>query len=145
MATLTTALVLAPGETLDSERVRRQTGAFAITSLHYTYEQVTQFNKRPPAHLADIWDDYRTQLDAQPAERRHLWTHRGHNCWVEDDEERFVTPELIDRTCLVGTADDLRQRVGELYAAGLDQIVLLPPLAEKDSVIAEVADALIPA
>jgi alkanesulfonate monooxygenase SsuD/methylene tetrahydromethanopterin reductase-like flavin-dependent oxidoreductase (luciferase family) len=52
---------------------------------------------------------------------------------------------LIDRTCLVGTADDLRQRVGELYAAGLDQIVLLPPLAEKDSVIAEVADALIPA
>ena len=145
MATLTTALVLAPGETLDSERVRRQTGAFAITSLHYTYEQVTQFNKRPPAHLSDIWDDYRTQLDAQPAERRHLWTHRGHNCWVEDDEERFVTPELIDRTCLVGTADDLRQRVGELYAAGLDQIVLLPPLAEKDSVIAEVADALIPA
>ncbi|NBU95744.1 MAG: hypothetical protein EBS20_07630, partial [Actinobacteria bacterium] len=67
-----------------------------------------------------------------------------HNCWVEDDEERFVTPELIDRTCLVGTADELRQRVGELHAAGLDQIVLLPPLAEKESVIAEVADALIP-
>jgi len=143
MATLTTALVLEPGESLDSDRVRRQTGAFAITSLHYTYEQVTQFGKRPPPHLADIWDDYRAQIDAQPTERRHLWTHRGHNCWVEADEERFVTPELIERTCLVGTADDLRRRVTDLYDAGLDQIVLLPPLAEKGTVIAGVAAALI--
>jgi alkanesulfonate monooxygenase SsuD/methylene tetrahydromethanopterin reductase-like flavin-dependent oxidoreductase (luciferase family) len=143
IATLTTALVLHDGETLDSERVRRQTGAFAISSLHYSYEQVTQFGKRRPEHLADIWDDYVAAVEATPVERRHLRTHLGHNCWVIPEEERFVTPELIDRTCLVGTADDLRRRVADLEEAGLDQIVLLPPLDEKESVIAEVADVLI--
>ena len=51
VTTLTTALVLEEGESLDSERVRRQTGAFAIASLHYSYEQVQQFGRRPPGIL----------------------------------------------------------------------------------------------
>ncbi len=143
VATLTTAFVLAEGETLDSERVRQGTAAFAITSLHYTYEQVTQFGKRPPAHLSDIWDDYVAHVEQTPAERRHLTVHRGHNCWLEPDEERFVTADLINRTCLVGTPDQLRQRVAELEEAGLDQVILLPPLDTKESVIADVAAVLI--
>ena len=142
ISTLTTMLVLREGETLDSERVRRQTGAFAISSLHYTYEQVTQFGKRRPEPLADIWDDYVAAVEETPVERRHLRTHLGHNCWVIPEEERFVTPDLIDRTCLVGTADELRVRIADLEAAGLDQLILLPPLDEKESVIADLADAL---
>lgn len=143
ISTLTTIFVLADGETVDSERVRRGTAAFAIASLHYSYEQVTQFGKRPPAHLADIWDEYTAHLERTPIERRHLTIHRGHNCWVEPDEERFVTGDLIERTCLVGTPDQLRQRVADLEAAGLDQLILLPPLDAKESVIADVASALI--
>jgi alkanesulfonate monooxygenase SsuD/methylene tetrahydromethanopterin reductase-like flavin-dependent oxidoreductase (luciferase family) len=143
ISTLTTIFILAEGETVDSERVRRGTGAFAIASLHYSYEQVTQFGKRPPAHLADIWDDYTAHLERTPLERRHLAIHRGHNCWVEPDEEVFVTGELIERTCLVGTPEQLRRRVADLEAAGLDQLILLPPLDAKESVIADVASALI--
>ncbi|MED5328999.1 MAG: hypothetical protein VYB98_06405, partial [Actinomycetota bacterium] len=70
-------------------------------------------------------------------------THLGHNCWVVPEEERFVTPELIDRTCLVGTASELQNRVDELEDAGLDQIILLPPLDEKEAVITDVAQALL--
>jgi alkanesulfonate monooxygenase SsuD/methylene tetrahydromethanopterin reductase-like flavin-dependent oxidoreductase (luciferase family) len=145
VASLTTMLVLEPGETLDSERVRRQTGAFAIANLHYAYEQVTQFGHEPPAHLADIWDDYVAVVERTPIERRHQRIHQGHNCWVIPEEEPFVTAELIARTCLVGTAGELVDRVGALDEAGLDQLVLLPPLHEKEAVIRSIAADVLPA
>ena len=144
IATLTTMLVLEPGEDLTSERVRRQTGAFAIAGLHYTYEQVTQFGRRPPEYLADIWDDYVAMLDSTPPERRHLRIHEGHNCWVTPEEEQFVIPELIERSCIVGTADELVRKMHALDEAGLDQIVILPPLEEKEDVIASVAEHVLP-
>jgi 5,10-methylenetetrahydromethanopterin reductase len=58
---------------------------------------------------------------------------------VIPEEEQFVTPELIDRTCMVGTPEQLRTRVAQLYAAGLDQLVILPPIEEKEAVIADIA------
>ena len=143
ISTLTTIAVLEPGEAVDSERVRAQVGAFAIAALHYSYEQYVQFGRRPPQHLADMWGDYVAQVEATPVERRHLRIHLGHNCWVIPEEERFVTKELIERSCLVGNPDELRHRVAELDDAGLDQIVLLPPLDAKDAVIADVARELI--
>lgn len=143
ISTLTTVAVLEPGEAVDSDRVREQVGAFAIAALHYSYEQYRQFGRRPPEHLSDIWADYVSEVESVPEERRHLRTHLGHNCWVIPEEERFVTRELIERSCLVGTADELRRRVAELDDAGLDQIVVLPPLAAKETVIADIARELI--
>ncbi len=143
IATLTTTCVLEPGEATDSDRVKEQVGAFAIAAMHYAYEQYAQFGRRPGSHLLDVWDDYVAAVEETPLERRHLRTHLGHNCWVIPEEERFVTRELIERSCLVGTADELRARVADLETAGLDQIVLLPPLAAKERVIADAARVLI--
>jgi 5,10-methylenetetrahydromethanopterin reductase len=143
MSTLTTTCLLEPGEATDSERVKQQVGAFAIAAMHYAYEQQQQFGRRPGDHLIDVWDDYVAAVEDTPVERRHLRTHLGHNCWVIPDEERFVTKELIERSCLVGTADDLRSRIAELDEAGLDQVVVLPPLDEKETVIADIGRELI--
>lgn len=143
ISTLTTVCVLEPGEAVDSPRVREEVGAFAIAGLHYAYEQFTQLGREPARHLHDIWDDYVAALDAVPEERRHLRTHLGHNCWVIPDEERFVTAELIERSCLVGEPGALRERVVELEDAGLDQIVVLPPLAAKEKVARDIARELI--
>ncbi len=139
IATLTTTCVLEPGEAVDSDRVKREVGAFAIAALHYTYEQYSQFGREPGRHLHDIWADYVASVESVPPERRHLRTHLGHNCWVIPDEERFVTTALIERSCLVGTPDQLRARVAELEDAGLDQLVILPPLDAKERVIEDLA------
>jgi alkanesulfonate monooxygenase SsuD/methylene tetrahydromethanopterin reductase-like flavin-dependent oxidoreductase (luciferase family) len=143
IVTLTTVCVLEPEESADSDRVRSEVGAFAIAALHYAYEQWTQLGREPGSHLRDIWDDYVAAVESVPAARRHLRTHLGHNCWVIPEEERFVTASLIERSCLVGTAAELRDAVAELDEAGLDQIVVLPPLAAKDKVVADVARELI--
>ena len=143
IATLTTMVVIDEGEPIDSERVRRQAGAFAIAGVHYAHDRFTQFGRRPPAHMADFWEDYVALVDETPADRRHQRVHIGHNCWVTPDEEQFLTAELIGHSCLVGTPEDLAVRIRALDDAGLDQIVLLPPLDEKDAVIRDVATKVI--
>jgi 5,10-methylenetetrahydromethanopterin reductase len=143
ISTLTTVCVLQPGEAIDSDRVKREVGAFAIAALHYTYEQYVQLGREPGRHLHGMWDDYVAAVESVPVERRHLRTHLGHNCWVIPDEERFVTKELIERSCLVGEPAALRERVTELGEAGLDQIVVLPPLEAKERVIRDVSRELI--
>lgn len=143
-ASLTTMVVLDPGEAVDSDRVKHDAGAYAIASLHYAYEQWRQYGRRPPAHVADIWDDYTAMLAELPDDRRHLRIHEGHNCWVIPEEERFVTRELLEATCLIGTPDALATTVDDLSAAGLQQIVLLPPLAAKERTLNDVATKVMP-
>jgi 5,10-methylenetetrahydromethanopterin reductase len=144
IATLTTMVVTDEGEPLDSERVRRQAGAFAIAGVHYAYDQFAQYGRRPPAHMADFWDDYVALVEDEPADLRHQRVHQGHNCWVIPEEEQFVTADLVARSCLVGTPEALARQITALDDAGLDQIVLLPPLAEKEAVIRAVAEHVVP-
>lgn len=144
LALLTTAVVLRPGEDAGSDRVRAEAGSMAIAGLHYAYEQHAQYGQPPPAYASAFWDEYVASVEAVPAERRHLHVHRGHNCWVEPDEERFVTRELIEATCMVGTAADLAARLHALADAGLTEVMLLPPLAVKEKVLRDVAALVMP-
>lgn len=143
--TLTTIVVLEDGESVASERVRHLAGAFAIASLHYSYDQFRNFGKVPSSGpVAEVWDDYRAVVEATPEDRRHLRVHAGHNCWVIPEEEQFVTPELIDATCLVGTRDQLIERLEGLDDAGLDQVMILPPFDPRYEVLETVGTEILP-
>ncbi len=142
--TLTTMVVLEEGETVASRRVADECGAFAIAGLHYAYEQSRQLGRSAPGFDPEMWRDYVAMLERVPEERRHMRIHAGHNCWVEPEEEQFVTPELIERTCLVGTDDQLVARLNELDGAGLSQLMILPPLASKEKVLHDIGTKVIP-
>ena len=142
---LTTISVLDPGESADSERIRHECGAFVMATIHYAYDQWRQFGQSPPKFLESIWDDYCAMLDQVPADRLHQRIHSGHNCWVIPEEERFVSAALIEATCLVGTRDQLIDRLLALGAAGLDQVMILPTFAPRYDVLERVArDVLAP-
>jgi 5,10-methylenetetrahydromethanopterin reductase len=144
VTTLTTMVVLERGESPTSDRVRHEAGAFAISALHYAYEQWRQYGRRPGPAFQGVWDEYAAMLDEVPDERRHLRIHLGHNCWVIPEEERFVTPELVAGTCMVGTPEELAARLHALGRAGLGQVMLLPPLAVKEKVLGDVASRVMP-
>ncbi|MBW2279206.1 MAG: LLM class flavin-dependent oxidoreductase [Deltaproteobacteria bacterium] len=141
---LTTIVVLDPGEAPDSPRARHECGAFAMATLHFAYDQWRQLGRTPPAFAADIWDDYCAMLAALPKERLHQRIHAGHNCWVIPEEERFVTRELIEASCLVGTAEQVVERLQSLDAAGLDQVMILPPFDPRYEVLERVARDVLP-
>ena len=144
--TLNTIVILEPGEAIDSERVRHLCGAFAIAGLHYSYDQWRNFGRAPrnPA-VQEVWSDYLALLESVPADRRHQRVHAGHNCWVVPEEERFVTKALIESSCLVGTEDTIVERLLGLEEAGIDQMMLLPPLEPRYEVIRAVGERIIAA
>lgn len=141
---LTTMVVLQPGESAASPRVADEAGSMAIAALHYTYEQQRQYGRAPSPAFADFWDDYVAAVEEVPEERRHLRIHAGHNCWVVPEEERFVTPELLERTCMIGTAEQLATQLLALEEAGLRQVMILPSLHTKEKVLRDVAEQVFP-
>jgi 5,10-methylenetetrahydromethanopterin reductase len=136
--------VLDPGERADSPRILAEAGPMAMASVHFAYDQWRQLGKRPPELLAPMWDDYCAMLDAVPEERLHQRIHAGHNCWVVPEEERFLTAELIEGTCLVGTADDVIERLRAHAAAGVDQVMILPAFEPRYQVLERVARDVLP-
>ena len=123
---LTTMVVLDAGEAVDSPRVKAECGAMAMAAVHFSYDQFRNFGRRPPAFMQGFWSDYRALIEAYPPERRHQRIHGGHNCWVLPEEERFLTPELLRATAMIGTRDQLLERLHGLAGAGLDQVMILP-------------------
>ncbi len=145
MTTLTTIVVLDEGETLESPRVFEQCGAFAVSGLHYAYEQWRNFGRRPTAPaMLEVWDDYLAVVEQTPESHRHQRIHAGHNCWVLPEEEPFVTPELMDLSCMIGTPDQLLTRLADLDQAGLGQVMMLPPFDPRFETIRRVGEHLIP-
>ncbi len=142
--TLTTAFVLDEGEPVDSDRVRAGVGAFAIAGLHYSYEQWREAGSPDTPGRFSFWDDYVAMLADTDPSRVHLRVHQGHNCWVLPEEERFITKELIESTCLVGTADQIADRLRALETAGLSQLMVLPPLDVKEQVLTDIATKVMP-
>jgi 5,10-methylenetetrahydromethanopterin reductase len=144
LSALTTMVVLDEGEAIDSPRVKHECGAFAIAAVHYAYDQFRNFGHQPPNHLAGIWDEYTTLLESYPEERRHQRIHAGHNCWVIPEEEKFVTAETIQASCLVGTQDQLIEQLQTLGDNGLNQVMLLPPFDPRYEVLDRVAKDIMP-
>ncbi len=142
--TLTTIVVLDEGEAVDSARSRELCGAFAIAAVHYAYEQWAQYGREPTGPVREFWPEYVALLEEVAPEVRHQRIHEGHNCWVVEQEKQFVTKALIEATCLVGTRDQVLTRLGDLDEAGLDQVMILPPLAPRYEVLESVGNEIIP-
>ena len=143
-ASLTTIVVTEDGEATDSDRVKDLCGAFAMASLHYSYDQFRNYGREPSGPVAEVWDEYRAVVEQVEPERRHQRIHAGHNCWVLPEERRFLTRNLIEATCLVGTRDQLVERLRALGEAGLDQMMILPPFDPRFEVLETVGTEILP-
>ena len=141
---LTTMVVLDPGEAVDSPRVKAECGAMAMAGVHFSYDQFRNFGRQPPGSMAAIWDDYRAMIESYSADRRHQRIHGGHNCWVLPEEEKFLTPEILQSTSMIGERDVLIERLSGLADAGLDQVMILPNFDTRFDVIERVARDIIP-
>jgi alkanesulfonate monooxygenase SsuD/methylene tetrahydromethanopterin reductase-like flavin-dependent oxidoreductase (luciferase family) len=130
-ATATTAVVLKPGEKLTSERAIDECGSQVMAAVHFFYEIYQQTKKEeviPPA-FANIWEPYCAHVKAMktPEEKRYLQIHNGHCTFLMPDERRFVTPEAIRATTIVGEPDEIIAQLRQAERAGLREVTLLPP------------------
>jgi len=141
---LTAMIVREDDEPVDSDRIRHQCGAMVMATLHYAYDQWRNFGHQPPNAVAGVWDDYTKLLEEFPEERRHQRIHMGHNCWVLPEEEKFVTADTIQSTCMVGTQEELIELLRALGESGLNQVMNLPSFDPRFDVLEDIAAKIIP-
>ncbi len=120
---LTNVVVLEPGEAVDSDRVKAMVGPNVMASVYYFYDEVHERKIDPPDFLARIWPKYCALVEATPPELRHLRTHEFHYTKLHPGEAELIDAQLIRDTCLVGTPDELIERIRQLEAEGLQELI----------------------
>jgi alkanesulfonate monooxygenase SsuD/methylene tetrahydromethanopterin reductase-like flavin-dependent oxidoreductase (luciferase family) len=129
-----------PGEPANSDRVIAECGAAVISGLHYLVAHHLETGAAPPAYARPIWKAYLDWLGQAPPAVRHQRLHGSHYSFIDPEEARFLTPALIEATCLTGPSERVVERVKELDRQGLSQIMLYPPLNRQYRVIEDFAD-----
>lgn len=131
----TTALVnlvlLQPGETLTSERVVADCGSAVMANVHYLVDWVKETGKEPPAYVQPIWEEYMAFHRARDAARSHQKLHESHYSYLDPEEARFVTPEMIRAFCIAGQPEEIVEQIRALEEQGLDALSFIAPDDEK--------------
>jgi len=143
-AALTTAVVLRPGEPVDSDRVIEQCGSQVTAALHFMYEnyKLTHNAAAIAPGFENVWEEYSAYVDAMPmaASKRYLQIHNGHCTFMMPEERRFVTAQTIRASILVGEPDALIAQLRAAEQGGLREVGLLPPMASARTVFKEFAE-----
>ncbi len=139
-AAMVNVALLQPGEAANSERIIAECGAAVISGLHYLVAHHLETGAEPPAYARPVWKGYLDWLNQAPPAVRHQRLHGSHYSFVDPEEARFLTPALIEATCLTGGPERIVERLKELEGEGLSQIMLYPPLNRQYRVIEDFAD-----
>ena len=83
-------------------------------------------------------------MESYPEERRHQRIHAGHNCWVVPEEEKFLTPEVLRASSMIGTKNELIEQLRAMDAVGLNQTMILPNFDTRFDVLERVAADILP-
>ena len=140
VAAMVTLAMRQPDESPASARIVEECGAAVVTGLHYLVARHLETGEDPPAYARPIWKDYMAWLAETPPERRHQRLHASHYSYVDPEESRFITADLIKATCLTGLPEEILDQVRSLEEQGLRQIMLYPPLNRQYRVIEDFAD-----
>jgi transposase-like protein len=147
-AALSYACVLRPGESMTSDRVIDEIGPMAAATLHYWWElyQKDGDTSTVAGRCRNLWDEYLafTEKMETPAAKRYQQVHLGHCAFLPPEERRFITEDLIRSTGgLVGTPDEIIAMLHEREAMGLNEITLLPAMAEARRNLGDFAEKVI--
>jgi alkanesulfonate monooxygenase SsuD/methylene tetrahydromethanopterin reductase-like flavin-dependent oxidoreductase (luciferase family) len=149
-AVVTSACVLRPGDKLTDDRVIDETGSMVTCVLHFAWEVWKQHGEKDeliPPFFADVWERYceRVAKYSLPEDARFRQIHDGHCTFLQPEERPFVTPEAIRNCCIVGTPEEIVQRIRDLEAAGINEVSFLPPADYQRKVYRDLAEMVFPA
>jgi alkanesulfonate monooxygenase SsuD/methylene tetrahydromethanopterin reductase-like flavin-dependent oxidoreductase (luciferase family) len=122
VSALVNLVLLEPREALNSARVVAACGAAIMANVHYLVDWVKETGNEPPAYIRPIWNDYLALHQARDAQRRHQQLHASHYTYLDPEEARFVTPEMVKAFCIAGRPEEVVEQLRELERQGLNAI-----------------------
>ena len=124
---LVTLLMLEPGESLNDEKVIAECGSSVMVNVHFAVELVKETGCKPPDYVKPIWDEYMAFHEKRAAETRHQALHASHYSYLDPEEARFVTPDMIRKFAIAGQPEEIVEQLRNLEEQGLDGINFIPP------------------
>ncbi len=138
---LVNLVMLGSSETLESERVIADVGSAVMANVHFLVDWVKEDpNREPPDYVKPIWRDYLDFHRQRDADTRHQKLHESHYTYLDPEEARFITPEIIRNFCLAGQPDEIVEQLRELARQGLDAINFMTPLDRQYRIMEDFAD-----
>ncbi len=127
-----------------------ETGSWVAAALHFFYEIWKDLGEKDqliPPQFANLWGDYvkRVKSYSLPENARFRQIHDGHCTFLQPEERRFITPEAIRGTCVVGTPDEIVAQLRTMEKAGVREVTLLPPAEYQRKVYRDFAELIFPA
>jgi 5,10-methylenetetrahydromethanopterin reductase len=123
-ALLSFGTVLDEGEQLTSARVADAAGPGTVVMYHAAYERggAAAVDGLPGGR------EWREAVEAAPETERHLAIHEGHLVNANPRDEPHVADliPLASATALVGTAQQISERIARLEALGVTELVYQP-------------------
>jgi 5,10-methylenetetrahydromethanopterin reductase len=132
---LVSLLMLEPGESLTDERVIAECGSSIMVNVHFAVDLVKETGCEPPDYVKPIWEEYMAFHETRAAETRHQKLHQSHYSYLDPDEARFITPDMIKKFCIAGQPEEIVEQLRDLEQQGLDAINFIAPLDHRYRVI----------
>jgi 5,10-methylenetetrahydromethanopterin reductase len=120
-AVLAFGTVLDEGESPGSARALAAAGPAQVVVYHAMWEGDPASVDALPGGI-----EWRTSIEEQPENERHLAVHEGHLVRVTDREQGLLDPSLATSFSWTGPAPELRSRLDALEAAGATEILYAP-------------------
>jgi probable F420-dependent oxidoreductase len=123
--------------------------AYVGTDLEHQREQCRWFGGMVGNHVADIVERYGTDSAVPQALTNYIKDRQGYDYnehgRAGNTHANFVPDEIVDRFCLLGTAQDHIAKLTELQAMGVDQFAVYLQHDAKEQTLRAYGDVVLPA
>ncbi len=122
--------------------------AYLTDDLHHAREQVRWFPALVSNHVVDLVSRYQDAelpgalTDYIAARERYDYAHHGR---AGSGNADFVTDEVVDRFCVIGTPEQVRDRLTQLMDLGVDQFNIYSMIDDPGALIRGFGSEIIPA
>jgi len=146
---ITPRVYLARDRNIGFEEAREVLGP-KILGPAINFSRVAESSEPVPRALTKVFvaarNAYRPNdaADQGDPRTRHLRAYQGYTSRLQPWQVDLVTPELLDATTIVGTADECREKIGALAACGVDRVIVSPVAEQLDELLDVFGSEIIP-
>lgn len=140
----------AAGRDMGNFRVQAAAPAFFGANAADCIEAVKWFPAMVGNHVADIVEKYGTDNPDIPASlTSYIKNRKGYDYSKHGQSDNpfldFITPDIVESFCVLGTADDHINKIKQLQSVGVTQYNIYLDNGDEENIIAEYGGTVIPA
>jgi len=135
---MTSLRVLAAGEDRHSDLAKDTMGHVAMALLIFAADNPAFGDSLEPAEADAVQRLLQRRGTTATAIDRHKTLYRNYLGRIDPEDRDLVVPSLVDKLGLIGTRDELSERIAAMEKAGIDEIVI-QPVVDPDREMQELA------